>query len=171
MATKILLTGKPGCGKTTLVKKVLGQIPMAAAGFYTQEIRAHNQRVGFELVTLDGQRAVFAHVGFHNRYRVSKYGIDLEILEKLAVGSLRQGMAENSLVVIDEIGPMEILSPLFQQTVIAVLESPAALLGTIARRRLPFSEAIKSRSDIELIEVRPDNRNWLVENLAARFST
>ena len=81
---KVLLTGRPGCGKTTLVKRVVKNVSQRAAGFYTEEIRDRRVRVGFRLVTLDGDEDVLAHVDFETPERLGKYGLDLSALETLA---------------------------------------------------------------------------------------
>ena len=170
MHTKILLTGHPGCGKTTLIRKVIAQIPESIAGFYTQEIRSAGRRVGFVLLTLDGRQSVLAHVDIRGSHRIAKYGVDIAIIDELAVPALYQGIEENGFIVIDEIGPMEILSPRFRQAVLDVLESPVRVLGTIVKRSIPFTDALKGRSSVELINVQPDNREQLVQDLIARLS-
>lgn len=169
MHAKILLTGHPGCGKTTLIRKVIAQIPGPIAGFYTQEMRSAGKRVGFSLLTLDGQQSVLAHVDIRSGHRIAKYGVDITIIDELAVPALYQGIEENCLVVIDEIGPMEILSPRFRQAVLDVLESPVRVLGTIVRRSISYTDSLKARSNVELINVRMDNREELVQDLIARL--
>ena len=169
MHAKILLTGYPGCGKTTLIRKVIAQIPGPTAGFYTQEMRSAGKRVGFNLLTLDGQQSVLAHVDIRGGHRIAKYGVDIAIIDELAVPALYQGIEENCLVVIDEIGPMEILSPRFRQAVLDVLESPVRVLGTIVRRSIPFTDSLKARSNVDLINVQMDNREELVQDLIARL--
>jgi nucleoside-triphosphatase len=72
-------------------------------------------------------------------------------------------------VVIDEIGPMEIRSPIFREAVNEALDSAVLVLATIFARPLPFTEAIKSRRDVTLIEVRADNRERLVSELSDRI--
>jgi nucleoside-triphosphatase len=176
---KILLTGRPGCGKTTLIKGVVNKLSQRAGGFYTEEIRdsesvrerSGGTRAGFKIVTLDGKEAVFAHVDFKTRDHVGKYGLDLSALERIGVGALRQAIQARRLVVIDEIGPMEIRSPTFREAVNEALDSELPVLATIFARSLPFTEAIKSRPDVTLIEVRPDNRERLVSELSDRFNT
>jgi nucleoside-triphosphatase len=71
--------------------------------------------------------------------------------------------------VIDEIGPMEIRSPIFREAVNETLYSEVPLLATIFARSLPFTDAIKSRPDVTLIEVRPENRERLVSELSDRI--
>ena len=166
---KVLLTGRPGCGKTTLIKQVVNKLPRGAGGFYTEEIRDGGTRAGFKIVTLDGEEAVFAHVDFKTRSRVGKYGLDLSALERIGVGAVRRAIQVRRLVVIDEIGPMEIRSPIFRDAVNEALNSKVPVLATIFARSLPFTDAIKSRSDVRVIEVRADNRERLVSELSDRI--
>src|SRR2546423_13467716 len=105
---KVLLTGRPGCGKTTLVKCVVKNLSQRVAGFYTEEIRDRGIRVGFRLVTLDGDEAVLAHIDLETPERLGKYGLDLYALETFGVKAVRDAVRARQLVVIDEIGPMEI---------------------------------------------------------------
>ena len=174
MGKAILLTGKPGCGKTTLIRRVVTRLPMTAGGFITQEIREHGVRKGFEIVTLDGQRGILAHVDICGGERIGKYGVDTAALEAVGVAAIRQAMAEQRIVVIDEIGPMEILSRLFCEVVLEVLQSSATVLGTIAKRSMPFTDQIKAMPQVALTEVRRDNREILcshiVESLVRHWS-
>ena len=165
---KILLSGRPGCGKTTLIKRLVSHLAQSAGGFYTEEIRDRGMRVGFKIVTLDGDEVVFAHVEIPagaGLARLGKYRLDLSALEAVGVRAVHEAVQRGQLVVIDEIGPMEIRSPVFRDAVNEALDSKAPLLATIFARPLPFTEAIKSRHDLTLIEVRPDNRERLVSDL------
>ena len=87
MPKNLLVTGPPGCGKTTLVRKIvqeLGSLPMT--GFYTEEIREGRDRVGFALVGLDGRRGVLSHVKVGGPYRVGRYGVDIAGFESFLQG-------------------------------------------------------------------------------------
>ena len=166
---KVMLTGRPGCGKTTLIKRVVNNLPQRAGGFYTEEIRDRGTRIGFKIVTLDGDEVVFAHVALKTSERVGKYRLDRSALEAVGVKAIREAVQAQRLVVIDEIGPMEIRSAIFRDAVNKALDSEVPVLATIFGRSLPFTDAIKSRPDVTLIEVRPDNRERLVSKLSGRI--
>ncbi len=166
---KVLLTGRPGCGKTTLIKRVVNNLPRHTGGFYTEEIRNGGMRTGFKIVTLDGEEVVFAHVDLKTPEHLGKYRLDLSALESIGVNAIRQAVRERRHVVIDEIGPMEIRSAIFRDAVNEVLDSEVPVLATIFARSLAFTDAIKSRRDVTLIEVRSDNRERLVSELSDRF--
>lgn len=182
MNKTILLTGHPGCGKTTLIRQIIPMLPGSVHGFYTQEIRLPAQprkaqpRLGFEIITLDGQREVLAHVdpahvNRRTKPRLGRYIINLPALETLAVPAIRQAIGQGGWAVVDEIGPMEIYSDSFRQAVVDVLDSQTNLLGTIVRRSTPFSDQIKARSETILFEVTPQNRNTLLEHILQLIGT
>jgi nucleoside-triphosphatase len=165
MTKTILLTGSPGCGKTTLLRRVLAACPGKVGGFYTEEIREAGIRKGFKLVTLNGQDGMLAHVDIKSPTRLGKYRLDLSVLGGLGIESLWRALAQGHVVVIDEIGPMELKSALFRQTVLKILDQAQRVLATIVRRDSPFTAALKSRADVTLIEVTPSNREALVQEL------
>jgi nucleoside-triphosphatase len=165
----LLLTGKPGTGKTALIKEALARTKVEAGGFYTEEIRAGGIRQGFKLVTLDGQEAILAHVGITSPHQVSKYGVDTDVLDRVGVSILRRALKESDFIVIDEIGKMELLSPQFKETVTQAINSGKKVLGTIMLNPHPFADEIKRHPEVETLLVTRDNRtevmrkvlNWL----------
>jgi nucleoside-triphosphatase len=94
--------------------------------------------------------------------------LDVSALEP-GIKSIRDAIAARRLVVIDEIGPMEIRSANFRDAVNEALDSPCPVLATIFARPLPFAEAIKKRADVTLLDVRPNNREQLVSELSDQF--
>jgi nucleoside-triphosphatase len=170
MSGAILLTGPPGSGKTTAIRRVVRALEVPAGGFYTEEIREGRRRVGFRIVTLEGREAVMAHVDFGGPQRVSRYGVDVDAIDGLAVESMRQALEAQRLVVIDEIGPMELLSEAFREAVVDALEAPAPVLGTIMRRSTAFTDRVKSRPRVALVEIRREDREGIVDEIVERLN-
>lgn len=158
----LLLTGKPGIGKTTVIKRVLEALKVPVTGFYTREIRGPGGRLGFEAVTIEGPKCILAHIDFKSPYRVSKYGVDVSTFERIIVPSIDPTLhPEAALIVIDEIGKMECFSSRFCETVLRALDSDKLVLGTITIGGGPFIEGIKRRPDVEILTVTLTNRENL----------
>jgi nucleoside-triphosphatase len=161
----VLLTGKPGVGKTTLIRR-LAQILHSArpAGFYTEEIREGGLRTGFLLVSLDGPREVLAHITIRSGQRVGKYGVDIECFDRF-LDSIPFFEPGRGMFVIDEIGKMECLSDRFTALVPQLLDSPVPCIATIALKGTPFIQSIKERGDVVLVRVSRENRDQCAERI------
>ncbi len=162
----VLVTGPPGCGKTTLIRRAVAELNVPAAGFYTEEIRSGGRREGFALVTLDGRRATLASVRIRSPHRVSRYGVDVQALESVGRPALEEAHAA-TLLVIDEIGKMELLSPRFQAAVRRALDSGRPVLASIMLSRHPFADALTERADVRLIHLTPESRERALSEVVA----
>jgi nucleoside-triphosphatase len=166
MVNAYLLTGSPGTGKTTVIRQAIVRSEAKAGGFYTEEIRSGGTRLGFRIVTLDGQNAILAHVDNQSRYRVSKYGVDVQNLDNVGVAAINQAIAESDLIVIDEIGKMELFSPRFRDAVLKAIDSSKKVLGTVMLSPNPFADDIKRRPGVKVIQLtRADHDQVLREIL------
>jgi nucleoside-triphosphatase len=166
-APKILLTGPPGCGKTTAIRKVVRRVGIPARGFYTQEVRdSGGKRIGFDVVAIDGKRGPIARIGVKGP-EVGRYGVDLRFLEKSVLPFMSVTAAE--VAVIDEIGRMECLSPMFISVVRDLLGGSAAVLGTIALRGASFIREVRSMPGIEFMTVTGSNRDQLAEEIVEKM--
>ena len=153
-----LLTGGPGVGKTTVIKQVLERIGLSAGGFFTEEIRSGGVRQGFRIVTLDGREATLSHVDIKGPARVGKYGVDIEALEEVGVAALGESVRKCELVVVDEIGKMELLSDAFREAVEDAINSGNRVLGTIMLAPHPWADEVKRHPDVATVDVTRSNR-------------
>lgn len=167
MGAAFLLTGRPGVGKTTVIQAVVARLGAGAGGFYTTEIREGGRRTGFRLIALDGRVGILASVNTLGPYRVGRYGVRLQDLERIGVEALRRAVEQPGVevVVIDEIGRMELFSPAFRQAVQGALASPKPVLATVMARSQPWVDAIKARSGVTLMEVTVANRQALPDQI------
>ncbi|RMD85526.1 MAG: NTPase [Calditrichaeota bacterium] len=163
--TNILLTGKPGVGKTTIIQKIVEEHGKKAGGFYTREMRENHRRTGFEIITLDGKKGVLASVHLESPYRVGKYRVNLKDLEEIGVKAIEEALHHADLVVIDEIGKMELFSKNFRKVVKQALDSPKKFLGTIMHGSNPFVDKIKQRADVKIFEITERNRNYITGDI------
>jgi nucleoside-triphosphatase len=154
----LLVTGPPGCGKTTLVRRIVQELgDLTMAGFYTEEIREGRERVGFALVGLDGRKGVLSHMKIRGPHRVGRYGVDIAGFESFLDGMHARDPGIR-LVVIDEIGKMECLSGRFRELIRECIDGPTPFLATIALRGTPLIEKVKARPDLRVIPMTHEDR-------------
>lgn len=156
MRKNILITGEPRSGKSTLLRQLISSIPNKA-GFVTNEIVDNGERVGFETETHLGNKEVVAHVDYRTPYQVSKYFVDPSRFEPLLEEVRVFGPSD--VLYIDEIGPMQLFSPVFKDFVRTYFDSPNTCVAVIKLLNVdPFIEEIKARKDIVLVELTSENR-------------
>jgi nucleoside-triphosphatase len=173
MGAKVLVEGRPGSGKTTVVARLadlLAQRGVDVCGFVTHELRERGRRVGFEVETVDGKRATLAHHGFAGPPRVGRYGVDLDAFEHIAVPSLTDP-PPHSVVLIDELGKMELASELFRKAVSLLFDADVGLVATVHVFRDPFTDRLKRRRDVERIRITRETRDALPERLADQLGS
>ena len=119
----------------------------------------------FMIQTLDGNRGYLAHVDITGPHRVSKYGVSLENIDSIAVPSI-EVTTDEDIIVIDEIGKMELFSAAFRDAVIEALESGRCVVGTIMLASHPWADAIKRRPEVEVALVTQQSRHSVAERLA-----
>lgn len=161
MAGKVIITGRPGVGKTTLIRRLAEALGEQAAGFYTAEVRQYGERVGFDVVTLSGGHGILARVEWPGPPRVGRYGVRLRDLETLAVPEIYRGIAEGKVVLIDEIGKMELASQAFRQAVQVAFASPNPVVATARAGPDPFVDSLRAMDGVLVLELTPANRREL----------
>jgi nucleoside-triphosphatase len=170
-APKVLLEGRPAVGKTTAAERIamhLRDAGVPVSGFVTREIRKGRQRVGFSLTTLDGEQGTLASVDLPGPPRVGKYGVDLAVLEEIGVPALCVGRS-GEVVIVDELGKMELASASFRDAVSALSAGQAAFVATVQLARHPFTDALKRASGVESLRVTHENRDRLPEQVTERM--
>jgi nucleoside-triphosphatase len=160
----ILLTGLPGSGKTTVIRRLADLLAgRSLAGFYTNEIRDAGQRLGFRAMTLSGHSCVLAHVRLGGPHRVGRYGVDIRAFENLVLPELTRPC---KVMLIDEIGKMECYSSAFTEMASRLLDAARPLVATVALRGGGFIAQAKKRSDVEVWQITKANRDELPQHLA-----
>jgi len=170
-SVKILLTGLPGCGKTTAVMKITANLdPKKAAGFYTQEIRQGGTRKGFRWAGLDGATGTLAHVDIKGTPRVGKYGVDVAGFEKSVAGILDIEQTGAELFVIDEIGKMECFSERFVTAVRRLFASDRSVLATVAQKGAGLISEVKNHPAAKLFNLTRQNRDEIIAEVSQILS-
>ncbi|XP_050228002.1 uncharacterized protein LOC126677433 isoform X2 [Mercurialis annua] len=146
-------------------------------GFYTSEVREGSERVGFEVVTLDGRKAPLASTTISTSESlrwpsVGKYKVDLASFESLALPEL-QVKEDTDLFIIDEIGKMELFSSSFFPAVLKVLESNVSVLASVPipkfGRDIPGVARVKNHPGATIFTLSQSNRDALREQIYNQF--
>jgi len=142
-------------------------------GFWTAEIREGGERVGFELELLNGESALLAHVDQREGPAVSKYRVNLPAMELVLPeihSAIESSRTREAVLLLDEIGKMELHSEQFRTAVRSALASSLRVVATVMERPEPFVDALKQRHDIELVSLEPELRNRLPHYIARTLS-
>jgi len=166
---RIAITGRPGVGKTTLIKRALELLPLSAGGMLTEEIRVCGHRVGFSLTDIaTGRDGILAHLHLTSGPKVGRYTVDVKSLEEIGIAAIHRAIEEEELIVIDEIAPMELRSPAFVPAVEAALASGKPLIvSTHAHADVDVAHHV--RRELTLLRVKLGNRDRLVEEVLRIF--
>ncbi|KAJ8771135.1 hypothetical protein K2173_023460 [Erythroxylum novogranatense] len=167
-----LVTGPPGVGKTTLITRVFESLKsskpdLKIQGFFTREIREGTERIGFQVVTLDGRTAPLASssISHPDTYRwpaVGKYKVDVKSFESVALPEM-QIREDTDLFIIDEVGKMELFSTPFIEAVERVLELNVPLLASIPQPKYssdpPIVAKLRNEPRATIFTLHPSNRD------------
>ncbi|PTD93817.1 nucleoside triphosphatase [archaeon SCG-AAA382B04] len=174
LPNNFLLTGNPGVGKTTVVKKVVSELrkkDYKIGGVYCPEIRSNGYRKGFKITDImSDQSMILAHIDEDYGPRVSKYRVNVENIDLISDSAISKALREADLIIIDEIAPMEAYSNVFNQKVKEALESKKPLLGVIHKRsRKGFIGEVKGWDDIKMFIIDKENRDSLPNKLKTKI--
>ena len=162
----IFVTGPPGIGKTSVLLRSVNGLKNRGyeiGGMISRDVREGGVRVGFEIMDFStGQRGWLAHVNQPTGPKISKYRVNLTDLEAIGVSSILDAIGNADIIIVDEIGPIELFSSAFRDAVVKAVESDKPLLGTIHfGLRNSFVSSLKNREDAEIFEVTYENRETL----------
>ena len=176
MRKKLLfLTGAPGTGKTTILLKVADALKSKGyriGGMITREVRSCGSRVGFQIIDVQSSRQGWlAHVNLKTGPKVGRYRVNLEDLNSIGAAAILKAVKGSDIILIDEIGPMELFSEKFKEAVRKAVESGKIVIGTVHwRMRDATIEEIKQREDAEIHVVTRENRDKLPKIIVAQVS-
>jgi nucleoside-triphosphatase len=157
------LTGLPGSGKTTAILKIADRLMglgVRVGGMYTQEIRERGRRIGFAIKRVGGGEGILAHIDLRSGPRLGRYVVNLNDLEGVGVVAILEAMEKADVVVVDEVGPMELYSEKFGQAVEKLLTSSKhAILTVHYRSRDSLVLRVKELAGRRLITLTPENRD------------
>ena len=166
MKQNFFLTGNPGFGKTTVLKRIIKEIGKDnCVGFYTEEIQEDNERIGFKIYDTDGNQGILASIYLDRDVKIGRYGVDMEVFEKICIPIIKN-VDENKVIIIDEIGPMQMLSNEFKDLLCYTMMKENVILGTIFYKDYPWIDEFKSRFSLNLILLDCNNRENIHTEIA-----
>ena len=157
MTKNLFIAGTPGVGKTQLLREVTLAKKDRIGGFYTEHIIAGRIRKGFIMRTFDGQERVLASKGLKSPHQLGKYGVDLNALENVGIPALKLALMSKDIIVVDEVGAMEMMSERFRMTLLECLTSSKPVLATIRSAAQPFSDQVKKFADTQTLHLTKSN--------------
>lgn len=159
--TAFLITGKPRTGKSTTVKKLVNVLGSdICGGFYTEEITDSDTRIGFRCVSVSGESVEIANVESPSPIRVGRYGVDVDKFERFAIKVLKDALScSKKVIIIDEIGFMQMLSIPFRDTLRHIINSECVVLGTVPVASHPKIDQIKAHKAVKIIDLNESNRD------------
>lgn len=161
----IIITGKPGTGKTTLIKRIKNHLEEKGArigGIFTPEIREGKKRTGFEMVDImTSEKGILAKRGGPGP-RVGSYGVNLETIKRVGIPSIEKAIRSADYILIDEVAPMELKNPQFMIKVEEALSSDKTVIAAFHRGLI---QNIKDREDLQIFEINPKNREIIYEKI------
>jgi nucleoside-triphosphatase len=168
MVFRIAVTGSPGIGKSTLVAKVAAATGMRVGGVLARDKRYKDRRIGFELLDLSTGGVGMLADETGSGPQLGKYRVHPEDLDGLGARAIENAL-KCELIVVDEVGPMELTSHRFVSTVEMAIASSRPMLVVLhewSNHRL----AKKIRSTFQVITVTRENRVALVDEIANALS-
>lgn len=163
---KIGITGLPGSGKTYALLRVIEMLKeeeLLIGGMVDEPIEDGRKKTGFTVRNLlTGEQQVFASTDIESKIVVGKIGVDLSKLEEVGVKAIKDAVEQCDIIVIDEVGKMEVESEAFVEAVKQSLEADKPMILTLHKKsRNPLLQDIRRRDDVRILEVTPTNRNIL----------
>ena len=164
---KIGITGLPGSGKTYALLRVIEMLrdeELSIGGMVDEPILGDGRhKTGFTVRNLaTGETEVFASTDIESKITVGKIGVDITKLEAVGVKAIREACESCDIIVIDEVGKMEVESQAFIDAVKDALDMEKPMIITLHKKsRNPLLQDIRRRDDVRILEVTPTNRNIL----------
>jgi nucleoside-triphosphatase len=165
MNSKILITGPPRCGKTTLITKLINYFynkNFQIFGFLTPEVQEKGKRIGFDIENIySGQRKILARIGdYQTSFKLGKYCVFVDNLDNLISDLEKLDYKKINLLIIDEIGKMELFSEKFQKFVKVSFQSDSQIIATIGEKlRHPIKDYLLQKTNIIIYNLTQDNFN------------
>lgn len=168
---RVIVLGRPGTGKTTLVKLLVGRFPGFFQGFYTEEIRHGTQRSGFRIITLSGKLGTLAAKEGNSPFRIGSYRVFVEEFERLVLPELEEALKHKAPILLDEIGKMELYSLRFAELTETIWKEALFVLATSCLPELLQVKELLRKGVTERLLLNQSNREEVFRALLRRVES
>lgn len=148
-----------------MIEKIASALGNRCGGIITREMREQGARTGFSIESLDGERGVLASRNGRRGPKVGRYTVHVQNLERVGMAALRRVMDAGRVVILDEIGKMELISPGFRAMILEALESRLPVVATMGVSRNAFMEVVRARPDVDVLNITTENRDSLKDRV------
>jgi nucleoside-triphosphatase len=168
----LILISRKWRGRTRVISRLVCELrksPVRAEGFYTEDILENRKRVGYLTKTLQGESRILAKSDLPSEFCVDRFGVDLQTVETLVVPAIETALRSADLLIMGQIGKMEIASPRFGDITRQALNSPLKVIATVPNYPLKFLNEIRNRPDVLLVEITRENEEFWPEAILKGF--
>ncbi|MFX1315258.1 MAG: NTPase [Promethearchaeota archaeon] len=176
MIRKVLITGPPRSGKSTLIIKLIDYFSKSKykiQGFLTPEVRRNKNRIGFDIEDISSrERGKLSRIGdFNTNYKLGRYSIFIKEFEKI-ISKLEDIESKKvDLIIIDEIGKMELFSKKFQDLINKLFHSDMKIIATIGQRiQHPLKDSLLKISELVLFTLTSQNHQEIFKKIITIIS-
>ncbi|MFA6925291.1 MAG: nucleoside-triphosphatase [Bacteroidales bacterium] len=171
----IFLTGNSKVGKSTLLGKIVDELKKSEkykssmSGFLTNDnCDSNNKRISFSTTTINGEKTGILAI----KNSDNEYILDAKIMTELIIPEIKESIEKSgvSLLIIDEIGPIQLQNEDFKKMILEALETHRiSILGIIANDKDPFISKVACNYRTNIIEVTESTRNSLINTVLNEF--
>lgn len=165
---KIGITGLPGSGKTHTLKRVIEVLlkeekDLVIGGMIDEKITDGRHDVGIKVCNFQTkEEVVFAKPDIESKIVIGSLGVDLSLFESVAIDAIKNACESCDIIIIDEVGRVEVESQAFVDAVKEALDVDKPMIITLHKKsRNPLLQDIRRRDDVRILEVTSINRNIL----------
>jgi len=133
MPQNFFVTGLPKSGKTTLLRRIikdLKEMGLKVGGFISPEQTHNGARSGFYVEDIETGRIELLADKNVDGPKVSKYHVDIKSFESVSIPAMER-FRRYDVMIIDEIGRMELKSARFSELLDRVLDSGTPLVASL----------------------------------------
>jgi nucleoside-triphosphatase len=169
-AKNLFLISKRWPGRLHVVHRLLPHLKnFSLEGLYTEDIIEQRRRVGYRVVKLNGKSRILAKEDFPFPKRVGRFYVDMQTLEEFINPTIENALKHADILLLGQIGRIEILSPQFRKLILDVLDSRLKFITTLPNYPVKFLSELRNRSDVCLVEITRDNESLWPTAIARTF--